>query len=142
MKRFLPFLAFVPLMLMSMRCDDYQDEYICRFRNASADTLHVDFKITTTGSRTRDFDDVPDKGSGHLLYVLPGETRDVVVSTSIYQPDLRELIIRCTVYDYTVPTGIREDVLESKDVALARFDVRGDELQEQNDIITYPWDTY
>ena len=131
MKRASYLLLAVPILLMSMKCEDDFGTGVtaCIFRNVSQDTLAV---VVSEA-----YPDTLFPYSPTCLYrnILPGEYVGIQVHSYQWN-DNQDFILQLFIYDNSVPHFAA--YLREKHVELARYQLTKKEIKAMNGFVIYP----
>ena len=131
MKRAYYLLLAIPILLMSMRCeDDYGTGTIaCIFRNVSQDTLTVVV--------SEEYPDTLFPYYKMALYknILPGGLQGIQVNSYDWN-DNQDYVLQLFVYDHSVPHFAA--YLREKHVELFRYQLTKKEIKAMGGIVVYP----
>lgn len=129
MKKAYYLLLALPLLLMSMKCDDDGPETACIFRNESQDTVAVVV--------SEEYPDTLYPMNPQNIYrnILPGDYQGIVVDYDDWNYH-KDYVLQLFVYDHSIPQF--GTYLRDKHVELARYQLTKEKIKAMKGVVIYP----
>ena len=129
MKKAYYLLLALPLLLMSTKCDDYDPETACIFRNESQDTIAVvvseEYPDTLYPMNPRNI----------YSYIMPGDYQGITVDYHDWNYQ-KDYVLQLFVYDHSIPKF--GTYLRDKHVELARYQLTKEKIKALQGVVIYP----